>query len=126
VSKNEAWQTLEAGNVVTADGLGFLDDVLVDQHFVIRRRLHRLMSLVMERPTLLGVGIDESTAVWVKPGRTFEVVGDRPVVVVDGQGAEVARDTEGHGLRASGLRVHVLRAGSTYDLAQRAVTTLRP
>ncbi len=126
VSKEDAWQTLEADNVVTADGLGLLDDVIVDQHFVIRRRLHRLMSLVMERPTMLGVGIDESTAIWVKPGRTFEVVGERPVVVVDAAGASVAPDAEGHGLRAAGLRVHVLRAGSTYDLAARTVTTLRP
>lgn len=126
VSKDEAWQTLEAGNVVTADGLGLLDDVVVDQHFVIRRRLHRLMSLVMEQPALLGVGIDESTAAWVKPDRTFEVVGERPVVVVDAAGAKTATDGAGAGLRASDLRVHVLRAGSTYHLDRRTVITLQP
>ena len=62
----------------------------------------------------------------VKPDRTFEVVGERPVVVVDAAGAKTATDGAAAGLRASDLRVHVLRAGSTYHLDRRAVITLRP
>lgn len=46
----------------------------MDQHFVRRRRHNRLLSLVLENPGLLGVGIDEGTAVWVKPDHTFEVL----------------------------------------------------
>lgn len=126
VSKDQAWQRIEADNVVTAEGLGLLDDVIVDQHFVLRRRLHRLMSLVIEQPRLLGVGIDEATAIWVKPDRTFEVVGEGPVVVVDAAGARTQRDPEAFGLRAADLRAHVLRAGSRYDLGARSVITLRP
>lgn len=125
-SQDAAWQTIEAGNVVTADGMGLLGDAIVDQHFVLRRRAHRLLSLVIEQPDQLGIGIDEATAVWVKPDRTFEVVGNGPVVVIDAASAETSTDDEGHGLRAADLRVHVLRAGSSYDLARRAVITLRP
>jgi cyanophycinase len=71
VSKDESWQLIEADNVVTSEGLGFLDDAVVDQHFVRRRRHNRLISLVLEQPKLLGIAIDEATAVWVKPDRTF-------------------------------------------------------
>jgi cyanophycinase len=123
-SKDEAWQTIEADNVVTGDGLGFIEDAIVDQHFVRRRRHNRLLSLVLERPALVGLAVDEATAAWVKPDRSVEVVGDGPVLVVDGRFAEVARDGEGHGLRGRDLRVHVLRSGARYDLDRRTVLRL--
>ena len=126
LAKDENWQTIEAENVVTSQGLGFLDAAVVDQHFVRRRRHNRLISLVLERPDLLGIAIDESTAAWVKPDRTFEVVGDGPVLVVDATGAKTARDSAGYGLRGSDLRLHVLRAGARYDLARRRVARLSP
>jgi cyanophycinase len=123
-SKDESWQTIEADNVVTAEGIGFLEDVVVDQHFVRRRRHNRLISLVLERPALLGLAIDEETAVWVKPGREAEVVGEGAVLVLDAQGADAQRDASGTGLRAANLRLHVLREGAQYDLASRRVVRL--
>jgi len=125
-SKDEAWQTIEAGNVVTAEGLAFIEDAVVDQHFVRRRRHNRMLSLVLEQPALLGIAVDEATAAWVKPDRTFEVVGNGPVVVFDASGALVARDADGDGLRGSDLRVHVLRHGSRFQLDGRAVLHLAP
>lgn len=124
LSKDDNWQTIEADNVVTNQGLGLLDDVVVDQHFVRRRRYGRLIALVLERPQLLGLAIDESTAAWVKPDRTFEVVGDGPILVVDAAEATTARDEAGYGLRGSDLRLHVLRAGAQYDLTRRRVVRL--
>lgn len=124
LTKDQDWQTIEADNVVTAPGLGFLDDVVVDQHFVRRRRHNRLISLVLEQPAQLGVAIDEETAVWVKPERSFEVVGNGPVLVFDAKPATVAKDGDGRGLRGSGLQLHVLRPGAQYDLAARKVTRL--
>ena len=44
------------GNVQTIEGLGFLDQVIIDQHFVKRKRLNRLISVVLENPTLPGIG----------------------------------------------------------------------
>lgn len=126
LSKDDNWQTIEADNVITANGLGLLDDVMVDQHFVRRRRHNRLISLVIEQPKLLGVAIDESTAAWVKPDGVFEVVGDGPILVFDASRATTGRDTPGVGLRAADLRLHVLRSGSEYDIAKRAVVSLQP
>ena len=124
LKKDDNWQTIEADNVVTTAGLGFLDDAIVDQHFVRRRRHNRLISLVLEQPRLLGIAIDEETATWVKPDRTFEVVGNGPVLVIDGGQAKIQRDTTGNGLRGADLRLHVLRAGAQFDLAARTVIRL--
>lgn len=126
LTKDEAWQTIESENVATAPGLGFIDDVILDQHFVRRRRFNRLLSLVLEQPALLGVAIDEETATWVKPDRTFEVIGRGPVLVVDAKGGAAVKDAAAHGLRGENLRLHVLRAGSRYDLNARKVLRLVP
>ncbi len=124
LTADESWQTIESDNVVTGPGLGFLDGVILDQHFVRRRRHNRLLSLVLEQPALLGVAVDEETAAWVKPDRTFEVVGNGPVLVMDAARATTARDGAGHGLRGGDVRLHVLRAGARYDLAGRKVLRL--
>jgi cyanophycinase len=118
----DAFTTIEADNVVTAPGFGFLRGVIVDQHFVRRRRSNRLMSLVLENPACLGVGIDEETGIWVKPDRTFEVIGEGPVVVFDAHAAKVRRN--GERLEADGVTLHVLRDGSLFDLDARRVVRL--
>jgi cyanophycinase len=123
-STDEAWQTVESQNVVTDTGLGFLNEAIVDQHFVRRKRHNRLLSVMLEQPGLVGIAIDEATAVWVKPDRTFEVVGDGPVMVYDAARGAVVRDATGYGLRASDVRLHVLRAGAVFDLRSRMVLQL--
>jgi cyanophycinase len=76
--------TPEANSPTIADGLGLWPEVIVDQHFVKRNRLKRLEAAVRRRPELVGVGIDESTAVVVS-GRGFEVIGAGSVIVIDGR-----------------------------------------
>jgi cyanophycinase len=123
-TRDSSWNKVEAENVITVDGFGFVDDAIVDQHFLIRRRSNRLISVVLEHPTKVGVGIDEATAIWVKPDHTFEVLGKSTVLVYDATNAEVKRDTAGYGLRAADVRMSVLRAGSIYDLKSRKVIRL--
>jgi cyanophycinase len=123
---DSSFNTIEAENLVTRAGFGFIDDAIIDQHFVRRRRHNRLISLVLENPKLLGIGIDESTAIWVKPDQTFEVVGAGPVLVVDAAKAQVKRDGGDYGLRAREMRLHVLRNGAIYDLRKRKVERLNP
>jgi cyanophycinase len=95
-------------------GLGFLPEAIVDQHFIRRERHNRLMSAVLERPSLLGVGIDESTALEVGPDGRWRVIGASAVVIYD---ARRARVTDGRRplLGATELRVHVLPAGAVFD-----------
>ncbi len=116
---------IRAKSVETWRGLGFLPpDVVVDQHFVRRQRENRLLSLVLEHPDLLGVGVDEEAAIWVRPDGTFQVLGNSCVMVLDAKGASVsrqARDTGQDALGVHGLRVDVLLPGETYDLVSRTV-----
>ncbi len=113
---------IAADNVEVREGLGLFPGVVVDQHFVARSRHNRLMTVVLEHPELLGVGVDEATAVWVRPDGTFEVLGDGWVVVYDAQGAEIHR-REGPGGRsdigAHSLRTHILLPGEAFDLGRR-------
>lgn len=61
-------------------GFGFLPGVIIDQHFINRNRLNRLKGVVAKNPRLLGVGIDEQTAIVVH-GRTLTVLGEANVRV---------------------------------------------
>lgn len=114
-AEGHEFETIEAGNVVTAPGLGFLSSCIIDQHFVTRKRHNRLISLVLENPRLLGVGIDESTAIVVRPDGAFEVVGEKQVVVLDARRAKIKRGPDGI-LGGQGLTLHVLLPGDAFDL----------
>jgi len=114
------FETIEAGNVITTPGLGFLKECIVDQHFVTRKRHNRLISLVLEKPRLLGVGIDESTAIIVRPDLVFEVVGEKQVVVYDARRAKVINGPSGP-LGGHGLALHVLVPGDLFDLRKGVV-----
>lgn len=106
------------------EGLGLWPGVIVDQHHIVRQRFNRLLSVVLEHPRDLGVGVDEATAVWVKPDGTFEVLGRSAVFVLDASRALVssqARDTGQDSLGVHDLRMHVLLPGERYDVARREV-----
>jgi cyanophycinase len=100
--------------VEVARGLGFLPGTIVDQHFIRRERHNRLISAVLERPSLIGVGIDESTALEVGRGGRWTVLGESEVVIYDARRAGVPV-LGGARLGAIDLRVHLLPPGSTYD-----------
>lgn len=103
-------------SIVVTAGLGFLHDAIVDQHFIRRERHNRLLSVVLERPSLLGVGIDEGTALRVDPDGRWAVEGASAVIIYDARKATVT--TAGAPvLGASELRLHILPAGSSFDPA---------
>jgi cyanophycinase len=105
-------------------GLGLVRGVVVDQHFDQRSRYGRLMSVIAPSPHLLGIGIDEDTAMVVTDGSEFTVRGSGAVFVVDCTTAV----TDAPGARAgapvlvSGATVHTLPAGATFDLRERRLT----
>lgn len=105
-----------------AAGLGLVDGVVVDQHFQQRNRYGRLLSLVAQSPALLGIGVDEDTAAVISGGRELTVVGRGAVTVLDGSQmvTNAATVHQSAPLLVSGAQLHVLPAGSTFDLQQRA------
>lgn len=108
--------TIARGAVETKPGLGFVTEAIVDQHFVRRRRLNRLISTVVEHRTLFGVGVDELTALWIRPDRTFDVLGEGSVVVIDPRQARLPEAAPGVRQRAEGIVMHLLVAGDSFDL----------
>jgi cyanophycinase len=114
-----------------AAGLGLVRDVVIDQHFDQRNRYGRLLMLVAQSPGLLGIGIDEDTAAVITREADHDVlgvVGRGVVTIVDGRNivsnAHEARRTAP--LLASGVVLHVLPAGSVFDLTTRSLVRQAP
>lgn len=120
VDDGHEFETIEADNIVTARGFGFIKTVIIDQHFIRRKRHNRLISLVAENPEILGVGIDESTAIIVNPDDTFDVIGDRNVIVYDISEAEVTIFPT-KGISAHNARLHIMKQGDSFDLKVRKI-----
>ncbi len=64
-------------------GLGFVTNTVFDQHYLERNRQFDMFELLEKRPELLGIGIDQNTAIIVR-GNEFEVIGERYVAIYDG------------------------------------------
>lgn len=110
---SDAWLTIDRDDVVLAPGFGLLRDAIVDQHFLRRKRHNRLISVVLEHPNVIGVGIDESTALVVSPDGTWDVIGASQAVIYDAR--EATLTTAPATLGATGARFHVLPAGSHFN-----------
>jgi cyanophycinase len=102
-------------------GLGLLPGVIVDQHFQQRNRLGRLLSVIAQNPSLLGLGVDEDTAGVVGSDHVLEVIGRGSITVVDGAASETdAWEIKGHRpLMISGVVLHSLPSGYRFDLRRR-------
>jgi cyanophycinase len=109
-------QSITAGRTELVPGLALWPGVIVDQHFLKRQRNNRLISAVLDHPDAVGVGIDETTAVFVTGGRRFEVLGKSSVVVVDARKAAVDKPAAGGLATGRRLKLSVLKAGMTFDL----------
>ncbi len=110
----DEYPAIERHRIEVIPGLGFLPNAIVDQHFIRRERHNRLISAVLERPRLIGVGIDESTAIEVSPDGKWTVLGESEVLIYDARRAKVAA-LPGPLLGATDLRVHLLPPGSRFD-----------
>lgn len=111
--------------VDTDIGLGLLSQAVVDQHFSERRRLARLLSTLAMRPDLLGVGIDEDTALVIERGEAMEVIGKGTVTLVDpSQMQSNVNELETlEQIEMLGVQLHVLPAGHRYSLKTLAKTS---
>ena len=119
--KGPGSESYRIGEVHMAPGLGLIRDVIIDQHFAERGRYGRLLGAVAHNPRLLGVGIDEDTALLVE-GRSAEVVGAGAVYIVDGEAAthsNIAEARSESALSMFDIHMHVLAHGDRFDFASR-------
>lgn len=114
-------ETHRIGDLNMAPGLGLVEDVIIDQHFAERGRIGRLLGAVAQNPRVLGIGIDEDTAIIVE-GDRFKVIGAGAAYVVDGTDvthSNIAEARRNEPLSMFGVRLHVVSSGDTYDLKSR-------
>ncbi len=103
------------GNLDLAEGLGLLDSVIIDQHFVARSRYNRLLSAVIENPAMQCVGIDEGTAILVKNGQAT-VYGVSQVVTFSAP--EEITHTSDTLLTAKDIRISIYAKGESFPIKQ--------
>lgn len=107
-----------------APGLGLLKEAVVDQHFDQRGRLGRLLCGVAQNPRMLGIGIDEDTAIRVFNDGHFDVIGSNAVTIIDGKSIKSSNVSElkpDEVLAISNVVVHVLPQKYGFDMKTREV-----
>lgn len=102
-------------------GFGYLKNAAIDQHLLVRNRQFDLIEILQVHPELLGIGLDENTAIIVS-GDHFEVLGKSFVAIYDTHlWGDLARTDQKPAL-PNGGRFFLLRAGDKYNLKTREVT----
>jgi cyanophycinase len=106
------------GTTYLSAGLGFLSRVVIDQHFSERQRLGRLMGVIAQNPYLLGIGIDENTALIVQLRAGMQIIGAGAVTIIDGRGmtSNFLQVGKRELLELTNLKVHLLPSGARYWL----------
>ena len=120
--------TPRAGMVSLAPGLGLTNRVIVDQHFRQRDRIGRLLAALAFNPFAVGVGVDEDTAAFIGPDETLEVVGSGAITIVDPKKLEFSSidgAKRGEPICMTGVTLHVLIHGATFQLSTREATAPR-
>lgn len=106
-----------------APGLGLINRLLVDQHFGARGRTGRLVTALAHNPFLLGVGLDEDTAVEVGPGhQVLTVIGRGSVTIIDGANMaynDIYRIPDNAPLTIYNMRLNLLTHGHQFDIGRR-------
>lgn len=108
--------------VKLSPGLGFLKNIIIDQHFSERGRISRLITAVSYNPYNLGIGIDENTAIILDGKGKLEVYGQGTTTIVDGSQItfnEIAEVADNDAFSVCGVQFHVLRDGLIYDYIDR-------
>jgi len=109
-------------NLRLAAGFGFAKDMVIDQHFAERGRINRLLAVVGQNPRVIGIGIDEDTAIELKPSVRFGVIGSGGVTILDGRDVSYSNLAEREAeatMSLFGMRLHLLSQGDTFELKRR-------
>jgi cyanophycinase len=108
--------------VTMAPGLGLTNAFIIDQHFRERDRLGRLLTALAYNPFAVGIGLDEDTAAFIRPGDQLEVVGSGGITVIDPTDlsySSMDRARRGEPVSLIGVKLHILVSGGRFDIASR-------
>lgn len=114
--------TPSPGKVTLAPGLGLTNNFIIDQHFRQRDRLGRLLTALAYNPFAVGIGLDEDTAAFIRPGIDLEVVGSGGITVIDPTDlshSSMDRARRNDPVSLIGVKLHILISGGRFDIASR-------
>ena len=112
----------QKGTVNLGDGLGLIDNVILDTHFVERGRFSRLMQVLSINPTNLGIGLGEDAGIIIEKGHIIKAIGTGVIVIFDGQDlkySNVANIRYDEAIGMENMIVHTISNGYGYDLSAR-------
>lgn len=122
IVRGESMPHPHKNSVRLSPGLGFLKNIIIDQHFTERGRISRLITAVSYNPYNLGIGIDENTAIVLNSQGVLEVFGAGSVTIVDGSKItynEIAEVADTETFSVCGVQMHILRDGLVYQYLDR-------
>ena len=117
IEGSEERNPLEKGMVQLGEGMGLLDQIVIDTHFINRRRIPRLIETIAANPTHIGIGLGEDTGVLITKGNCIETIGSGLVIVIDGRkllANNYESAGEGEALCLENLIMHILPKGKAY------------
>ncbi len=125
IYQGSSHEALLKGEIKVTSGLGLIDHVVVDTHFVQRGRIGRLFQAVVSNPKTLGIGLGEDTGLLITEGNSMEALGSGLVILVDGRNISDTNITDvniGDPISIKNLVVHVLSKGDNYLLKEHQFT----
>jgi cyanophycinase len=125
IYQGSSHEALLKGEVKITGGLGFINNVIIDTHFVQRGRIGRLLYACASNPINLGIGLGEDTGLLIVNGNNMEAIGSGLVMLVDGTHMKDTNITDveiGEPVSIENLIVHVMSLGDHYDLKSKKLT----
>jgi len=129
IYQGNSHEALFKGEVKITGGLGFINNVIIDTHFVQRGRIGRLLYACASNPMNLGIGLGEDAGLLIIHGKNMEAIGSGLIMLVD---ATHMNDTNisdvemGQPVSVENLRVHVMAIGDHFDLKHKKLTIFHP
>lgn len=120
IYQGSSHEALLKGEVKITSGLGLINDVIIDTHFVQRGRIGRLFQAVVGNPKVLGIGLGEDTGLLITNNNThMEAIGSGLVILVDGREVKDTNLTAvemGQPISINHIVTHVMSQYDTFDL----------
>lgn len=124
IYQGSSQEALLKGEIKTTQGLGFMENVIIDTHFVQRGRIGRLFQAVVNNPRTLGIGLGEDTGLFIKED-SMTAIGSGLVILVDGRFIKDTNLTNinlGEPISIDNLIVHVMSVNDHFDLKTKELT----
>lgn len=116
----ESSEALTKGSVNVTAGIGLIQNVVIDSHFIKRGRFSRLMEVITSNPGYTGIGLGEDTGIIIRKGWLIEAIGNNLVVVFDGKRirySNISSIKSGEAIAVENMHVHTLVNGYGYNLS---------